>query len=471
MKTRVLLICLLFLSGIQVPAQEKLAGGFSHVIDVQNFPYYGKDYLTVANAHYYKIGEEKKRVNISYDYTNPLTMEGEIWPLSLIVAVDGVSAKGWTPERFYSVVDGRKDSIKLRLRTHKDGEIVEFDTEITPRYELPDYLKIYGDALSDNYYTRMSDEDYNGYRARQAIAQFEVRFDPDYDFFDICYYDFYITGDDPLLDKEILGRVGYLDAARLPKDAKDNKPDVLITVAKDVNQQIEAVYVPPTSRTVQTGSNSTSYYDKALGQTVSRTSITNKIIREKGFTKEINKTDLFLEIAALDYSKINDSSITYTPVIWKATAKRHITDAYLSKPNQELVTYASWMELGPFDKKLRYVSKTLYPPLGVYPSPFDNTIIGSIMPNSRAEALGLQVGDKLVGITVTYQNPLLKLKINKKNLAIHYGGWTYFDKNPVVLDTRSPSYDIVYERNGKKQKLSFSGNALPLLITAYFIHL
>ena len=465
MKTRVLLICLLFLSGIQVPAQEKLAGGFSHVIDVQNFPYYGKDYLTVANAHYYKIGEEKKRVNISYDYTNPLTMEGEIWPLSLIVAVDGVSAKGWTPERFYSVVDGRKDSIKLRLRTHKDGEIVEFDTEITPRYELPDYLKIYGDALSDNYYTRMSDEDYNGYRARQAIAQFEVRFDPDYDFFDICYYDFYITGDDPLLDKEILGRVGYLDAARLPKDAKDNKPDVLITVAKDVNQQIEAVYVPPTSRTVQTGSNSTSYYDKALGQTVSRTSITNKIIREKGFTKEINKTDLFLEIAALDYSKINDSSITYTPVIWKATAKRHITDAYLSKPNQELVTYASWMELGPFDKKLRYVSnKTLYPPLGVYPSPFDNTIIGSIMPNSRAEALGLQIGDKLVGITfsTTYSK---NQKLNKNVLS--KDGWTFF-KDKEYFEW---SFNIVYERNGKKHKISFDANVAPLLITAYFIHL
>ena len=465
MKTRIVLICLLFLSGIQVSAQEKLAGGFSHVIDVKNFPNYGKDYLTIANAHYYKIGEEKKRVNISYDYTDPLNMEGEVWPLSLIVAVDGVSAKGWSSERFYSVVDGRKDSIKLRLRTHKDGEIVEFDTEITPRYELPDYLKIYGEALSDNYYTKMSDEEYVGYRARQAIAQFEVRFDPDYDFFDICYYDYYITGDDPLLDKEILGRVGYLDAARLPKDAKDSKPDVLITAAKDVNQQIEAVYVPPTSRTVQTGSNSTSYYDKVLGRNVSQTSITNKTIRENGFTKEINKTDLFLEIAALDYSKINDSSITYTPVIWKATAKRHITDGFLSEPNQELVTYASWMELGPFDKKLRYVSKkTLYPPLGVYPSPFDNKIIGPIVPYSRAEALGLQVGDKLVGITfsTTYSK---KEKLNKNVLS--KDGWTFFNDKEYF----KWSFDIVYERNGKKHTVSFDGSVEPLLITTYFIHL
>ena len=471
MKTRIVLICLLFLSGIQVSAQDKLAGGFSHVIDVKNFPNYGKDYLTVANAHYYKIGEEKKRVNISYDYTDPLNIGGEIWPLSLIVAVDGISAKGWSPERFYSVVDGRKDSIKLRLRTHKNGEIVEFDTEITPRYELPDYLKIYGDALSNNYYTIMSDEKYNNYRSARSLAQFEVLYDKDYDFFDICYYDYYITGNDPLLDKEILGNADYLNAVRLPSDAKDKKPDVLITIAKDVDQRIEAVYVPPTSRTVQTGSNTTSYYDQALGRNVSQTSFTNKTIRENGFTKEINNTDLFLEIAALDYSKIDDPSITYTPVIWKATATRHISDAIMRNPNQELLTYATWMELGPFDKKLRYVSNNIYPPLGADPSPFDNTIIGSIMPNSIAEALGLQIGDKLVGVTVTYQNPIWKLKINKKDLAIYYGGWAYFDKDPVVLDSRSLSYDIVYERNGKKQKLSFSGNALPLLITTYFIHL
>lgn len=179
MKKQWYFVLFFVLFSLQATAQDILAGYFRHVIDVQAFPYYGKGFLTITNAHYYKIGESQERVNISYDYTDPLHMGGEVVPLSLIVAVDGVSAEGWTPERFYQVVDGRKDSIRLRLRTHKNGEIVEYDTEITPRYELPDYLKIYGWGLSDN--TLINTTDAKD-RAMKSYAVFNVKFDKEFIF-------------------------------------------------------------------------------------------------------------------------------------------------------------------------------------------------------------------------------------------------------------------------------------------------
>lgn len=465
--------CVLFfvLFSLQATAQDILAGYFRHVIDVQSFPYYGKGFLTITDAHYYEIGESQERVNITYDYTDPLHMGGEVVPLSLIVAVDGVSAEGWTPERFYQVIDGRKDSIKLKLRAHKNGEIVEYDTEITPRYELPDYLKIYGFGLSDNSLLNTTDAKE---RARKSYAKFNIQFDKDFDFFNVRYYDYYITGGDHLLDKEILGNIDYIGAAILPKDKEGVKPDVLITIAKDVNQRIEAVYVPPTSRTVQTGSYTTSSYDLATNRTITQTSFQNRTIRENGYTTDVGNTDLFLEIAALDYSKINDPSITYTPTVWKATATRHVSTASFNI-DDDLKAYATWMVFGPFDDKLRVISdETLYEPLGVIGSSADPTIIGFVMPYSRAEELGLQVGDKLVKLS-GYKATNMKEKIK---LLIDHPDWNYAGWNNFKMASSSwkwhgiepfIKYEIVYERNGKKNKIIYNAREHPLKVSTWFI--
>lgn len=471
MKKQWYFVLFFVLFSLQATAQDILAGNFRHVIDVQAFPYYGKGFLTITNAHYYKIGESQERVNITYDYTDPLHMGGEVVPLSLIVAVDGVSAEGWTPEQFYQVVDGRKDSIRLRLRTHKNGEIVEYDTEITPRYELPDFLKIYGWGLSDN--TLINTTDAKD-RAMKSYAVFNVIFDKEFDFFNVRFYDYYITGGDPLLDKEILANVDYNGAVILPKDKEGEKPEVLITIAKDVNQRIEAVYVPPTSRTVQTGSYTISSYNSTTNQTTAQTHYQNRTIREAGYTTDVGNTDLFLEIAALDYSKINDPSITYTPVIWKATATRHVSTAYI-KADEHLKSYATWMVFGPFDDRIRIISnEILYEPLGVIGSYADPSIIGSVMPYSRAEALGLQVGDKLVKLT-GYKAANIKKKISVliNHPDWNYSGWNTFKRAGSSWKYRDIEpfikYEIVYERNGKKYKIIYNAHEHPLKVSTCFV--
>lgn len=466
MNKQLLFLILLVLGALQVSAQERLAGGFSHIVDVQAYPYYGKGFLTITNAHSYKIGEEQKRVNLTYDYTDPLRMGGEVVPLSLIVAVDGISAAGWTPERFYRVVDGRKDSIKLRLRAHRNGELVEYDTEITPRYELPDDLKIYGVAFSQSTVFNMPDAKLRW----RTGATYHIQFDQDFDFFNILHYGYHITGDDPLLDKKILGTLDYKGAALLPQEKEVGAPDILMTVSKDANQRIETVYIPPTSRTETTGSHTTSYYNKYTKQTYTNTSYSNRTIREGGYTKDLGSTDLFLEIAALDYSRLNDSTITYAPIIWKGTATARFSYAMTNTAAADkLEVIASWMDFGPFDDKIQ-TRASLYVPLGVVASSSDPFVIDYVLPHSKGEALGLQPGDKLVRVNMFINQGKKKIKSKVTDLQ-HWRGWHYFmlkGDGGYELITPHP-YEIVYNRDGENHKVLYDPEEARLTISSCFI--
>lgn len=463
MRTRTFIVCLFVLLSVQMQAQELLAGGYRHVIDVESYPYYGKGFLTIVDAHYYKIGEEQERVNISYDYTDPLHMGGEVVPLSLVVAVDGVSAEGWTPDRFYQVVDGRKTPIKLRLRAHKNGEIVEYDTEITPRYGLPDYLKVYGYLFSQNYYTLTPDAMERS--QKNSAATYTVQNDHDYDFFNVRHHDYYITGGDVLLDKEIFGEVDYLGSVRVPQDNKDHAPDVLFTIAKDIGQSIESIYVPPTSRVVKTESYASSSYDRATNSTVTTTNSYNRFVRESGYTTSVGKTELFLEIAALDYSKIDDPSISYAPVVWKSTVRAHFARENVDAA-KALKDAASWLVFGPFDQNIRHVYKgTLYAPLGVVASSANPAVIETVVPGTKAEELGLQPGDRMVKLTF--------VSWRKKKDHWEYPSCSWSNCNDHRLqpffEGQPGSFEIVYERNGKKKKIVFNSNEQPLKVSTCFI--
>lgn len=384
-------------------AQDRLlAGGFKHVIEVARYSDYGKGYLTITDANgvgIYTNGQPKMNL-----YTHEYDEESQHFHLYkgyLILEVDGVSAKGWSKEQFYKVVDGRTDFINLKIQPSRDTVI---NVKIRPLYELPDSVKVFGNQLST---IRGKD----GVSRRKAgltkDTVFEERRDTDFDFFYCDYYDYSLTGDDPLLDKEILNQ---LQPGWMVRD--ESKPDLLFTISRKVNENYN-------------------YYDNS------------------------KSVSLVLEITALDVKRMNDPTITYQPVVWKATVKRQ-GDNFRGDfdANKEMGALASWMCLPLDDRNVGWEEETLYAPVGITCSINNPYVISEVTNGSRAEQIGLQPGDKLLKASIVNGNSYKQKSVKK---AYNEHGW-----GAVSLYLRD-TYEITILRNNQKIKYTLR----PVSIRAY----
>lgn len=431
----------------QIIAQGNLPGGFKHIIEVGRYSDYGKGYLTITDAN--GVGITKNGVSkmnyYTYEYTDEYkeTKGNHLYKGELILEVDGVSAAGWTKEQFYSKVDNRHDIITLKIRVKTDtGIIYDCETKIRPLYELPDSVKQFGDVFATLRGKTVAEERKDGL-PKDVI--YEERIDEDFDFFPCVFYDYLLTSNDPLLDKETLKKLN------LDWERKEEKPDILLTIARDAKENISSTYIPPTSRVVNEGSTTKVRYNYILHKDEYITTPKNRIIHEGGYTQETKTGDIFLEIAALDVKRLNDKSITYPPVVWKATVKRHVVDHNFNL-NNEFKAYASWMTLPMRDRNV-WVEKTIYAPLGVSCSHNDLSLAQNVVAGSRAEKIGLMPGDKVIKADVP-DNKFLS-KYLKKNLKEQ--GWN------AVNNYSSCTINIIVERNGKKMKFTL----LPSSIQVY----
>lgn len=438
----------IWLAALPIRAQNVLPEGFQHVIDVAQYSDWGKGYLTITDFH--AIGINEGEHFVYYPLTFDYVYEEEVLGLGcgmLILGVDGESTAGWTPEQFYAKVDNRHDVIKLNVRTRRSGDKI---VKIRPIYEIPDKFKPYAGEFrkikGSLYKERRKSED------KRTNTVSSDRHDTDFDFFNCKTYDFLITSNDPLLDKSILNSMigpGF----GLKRD--ENNPDILFTIARNADESISTTYIPPTSRTVNVGSKTTTQYNYILGKNEYITTQKNRTITEGGYTQETRTADLFLEIAALDTRRINDPKMTHPPIVWQSTKKRHVVNPNFNY-DEELQAYASWCSFPPDDRNVA-VDETIYAPLGVLYDSNDPKIIAGVKPGSRAEMAGLKSGDKLL----------------KAEAA---GGWNKEIKNGVKKDgwqileeewyARDKSVNIEILRDGKKEKMTLT--PLSLKIFRYY---
>ncbi len=423
------------LNSLLVVAQGSLPGGFEHIIDVGKYSDWGQGYLTITDNHFLSVIDDSGKHREYYHLTfSVLESDGEYFAPNIgdiIIEVDGESAKAWTKEQFYSKVDGRHDTITIKIKRKDEGEILERTVRIKPEYELSKDLKPFGDDFTLNDITGSTDVQKRK-RTLQQGTIFDERKDDSFDFFTCTKYNFLITSNNPLLDKDILKEVYF---SNMKQD--DESPDLLFTIARDADESISSTYIPPTSRTVNIGSKTRTEYNYITRQNDYVTTQKNKTIYEGGYTHESKTLDLFLEIAALDVKRINDKSITYPPIVWQATVKRHVSNAADDfDTGKNFGAWATWMILPPDDRYIRK-SKTLYAPTGITCNRDDSKIIFSIEPESRAEKAGLKPGDKL-----------LKIHNNKElNKSAKNNGWN------ALNESRHMHIVAEIQRDGKKIKL------------------
>lgn len=442
-----ILTLVLVISGIA--SAQTLPGGFSHIIDVGQYSDWGKGYLTITDTHFMSISNANNKFwsHFTYQPDNGIELNcGD-----LILAVDDVSAAGWTKEEFYKKVDDRKDIITLKIRTIEEGKQIDKEVKIRPLYSLPDELIPFG-----NIFASITGETTVQERKHKLVKGtiFEERKDEEFDFFSCSYYDFLLNSNDPLLDKEILQKLS------IQGERNEKKPDVIFTIARDANENISSTYIPPSSRTVNVGSTTRARYNYFTKQNDYVTTQRNKTIHEGGYTQETKTADLFLEIAALDTKKLNDKSISYPPVVWKATVKRHILNPNFNL-NEQLSAYATWMTFPPFDR-IAYCGgeKRIFAPIGVNISTLEPHEVKEVVEGSRAAEVGLQPGDVIVSADIPNGNKYRR-KYCKKNVKKY--GW-----NPLA-NYKEDDCLVTILRNGNKMELWLKPKAIYVYRYPYWV--
>ena len=326
---------LILLSIIVFALQTTMAQ--NHIIEVKKYRNYAKDYLTITNTNIYDFTTVKEMHNCFYT-----AKEGTRIGLgAAVTGINGISTKGMDEEKFYSILDACKDSVRLDL-IFKEKPEETCITTLYPRKDPDSYFEECGILIPNIKSVRKVSEPLNFIKnfeneCRRLNIDSSELVDNDFDWFYANTYDFYISGDDPLTDKAILERLA--EKTGLKRDTIN--PDVLLVVAKKTDQTVASTYIPPSSRTINTGSTTKTYYNPLLERNEYFTTQHNKTINEGGYTKTTNNTDLFLEMSMLDAKKMNDPKQTTPPIIWQMTVKRHVVNPNFNIIN-EYLAYASY---------------------------------------------------------------------------------------------------------------------------------
>lgn len=394
--------------------------GFKHVIGVGSYSEWGKGYLMVQNpgvatingswTYDLKLANNRKWVRDGDTLTSYDLIGTDRYPRigDLIIEVDGVSAKGWDANKFYSVVDGRKDIVTLKLKTRKKGGVIqEYEIKICPKTKKLRGLEYSFKKLDYGEINKRVEFIRKGYEL------FETRYDHDFDFFNATRYAFAISGnsDDPLLDKELLtflttniGRSlrGESVIETLGTMIYDEKnPDIIFTIARSAEQNIATTYVPPSYRTVNTGSTTKVTSDVYPGRywgsiySTSKTTQHGYTVKDGDYTVTTRTSDVYLQVVALDAKKINDPKQTYAPIIWEAVAKKHIVNGSETPTEVMKDMIFDFQKVFPILNLYTRVIGRISGPFGAIVDSKDPHRLKDVIPYSLADVAGFRPGDML----------------------------------------------------------------------------
>lgn len=381
---RIYLLTLLLYFGVTISA--KPGGVFNHVLDVEAYSDWGKGYLTIIDNHV--VYDENQAyyltMNIEDGYMAP-------YYGYIITALNGKSAKNMTPEQFYALTD-TATSFTIKVEDEKGKE---YNIPIIVKQEKLDVINKY--SYFDFFVSDNSKDSSNlAIRNRLHGSIFNSISDENFDFRKARTYDYVILGNDPLIDEKILNS---LHKSGMERDTEN--PDILFTISKNADERVASTYIPPTSRTINTGSQTTARYNYFTKTYDYVTTQNNRTIKEGGYTETTKTANIFLEIAALDAKKINDKKMSHAPIIWQMTANRNVTN-YNFKITDEYRDYATWGYFPPIDRLGRY-SIVLHEHTGLIPDKENPALIAEVIEGSRADKAGFQVGDIVSKIECSYR--------------------------------------------------------------------
>lgn len=372
-----------------------------HPIEVEKISNWCPNYLTITDV--FRIDNETNQTFTfagfvqkcsANDGTIVVPKEGQI-----ILSVNGESAYEKSAEWFYDKInEGPEFTIEFVFPGNDDVSTLSAQALESLKESLSELVPVNSIIKRNTLEFPHANTVLDALRGPTRIESRAIEFDAmdilceemnseTFDFSQCFTFDYLITGADPLADERILEKIPKIGMMR----DKDN-PDILFTIAKRVEDNISATYVPPSSRTVNTGSYTTSQYNYITHRYDYITRQNNETVTEGGFTRKTSQNDYYLELTALDTKKLDDPSLTYAPVVWKMTVSRHVIDGQGIKPVEELCTYASYACFS-LNSRHSDVSRAFVDRAGIQGIGSD---ILYVVPNSRAERAGFKAGDEII---------------------------------------------------------------------------
>lgn len=260
-----------------------------------------------------------------------------------------------------------------------------------------------------------------------------VLVDDEIDLFNYDTYDILIIGNDPLTDKNILQN--YVNSIRPVYARNTEHPDILFMISKNVNQDIQSIYIPKTEQVVNTGS-STGYYS-FFNIPFSVTTQNSKVYTSGDYTKTVINTDAYLQFAVLDTRMMADSTRQSAPVIYQYTYDMHLEKGF--NPLNESRTIASY---NPFPYKVITGSKSGF---GFC---FKAGDILDIVNDSPADKAGFKAGDNIIAVN------------GRRTYTKRFNDPTCFystTKNEYILDWYPISDENTYTVKRRGEKITLKG--------------
>lgn len=341
---------------------------------------------------------------------------------SRVLSVDGVDAKGWSVDRFYSAIESSFKHI-LTLEHPGKGQY-----EVILGNNLPAWMTAAGFhprtcAWGSTQYNTLPE----GYR---------IRIDKDVNWRAFKTYDYYFSSDDVLADKELFETIcRKLEENGLKRD--EENPDVVFTIVKDANKSVEYNYVPETIEHVQTGSSSRPVYGWKGQYLGSLTTNNIQTYKSGGYTQKTATTTAYLEVDILEASRLGQKTL---PLIWQLKYNySNNTEADIDKLYENAVTWVEWPIEDLFQRKeSNSCTRMFYDGVPLYNVGIildaEGRVIGLDKNSSVVKESGIQTGDILKGLDVTSSR-----SFNTRKTGLSYSG------------------TISVERDGLQKQLKFSG--------------
>lgn len=406
----------------------------THLIEVARLKNWGSDYLTLTCTYTGYCKYKNYWCNSSFDIVS-MTAFPEVG--SIITAINDECTKGMNADRFYEILDANeKLGVKLSFLTRDDlrqGEII-----IKKRSSLPDLFTKSGETLenvvSKGTWTNESQRVFSKLKAEQEKLNINTSELVDNDFaWDYARtYDFVIRSQDALVEKKLLEEFAKRLCPWMKRDTTN--PDVLLAVSKNVDESITTTYVPPTSRTINTGSTITPNYNYLTKRTSYTTKNNYQTVTEGGYNKTTRTADMFLELSILDAKRINDVNQTAPPIIYQYTITRHVVNPEFNLMD-ELMVYCTYpVKCDPFYCMYESMKYKFYEPAIKFD---ENNVVTYVLEGSDIQKEGLMVGDKMLAHRICKngkwrwikgcgEGSVYKLLRNGKTLTIKSQPYTSF---------------------------------------------
>ena len=247
-------------------------------------------------------------------------------------------------------------------------------------------------------------------------------------------YDYVITSNDVLLERDLLEKIAS-KFARVGLKRDQENPDIVFSIVKDANQSIDYTYVPKTEQQVMTGSDSKAVYGWKGAYLGSITTNNYKTVTSGGYTQKTASTSAYLEVNVLETSRIGEKVI---PLIWQM--KYHYNANAEVDVEKVYENAIDWVKHPVMDMHATMDSETATRYF------YDNMsmINMGVILDARSEVIGLDPKSSLVKSSGLKVGDIIK-KIDVTKVRS-------LDANPKV----SLKGTLVVERNGVEQTLQFS---------------